>query len=107
MFWSADCGHCLETVSSLYPWQQIAENQQKVSVVAISVDETETEVNAWNQKIQELSGWKHIRATEGIRSKAASDYFILATPVMILLDAKTKEIISLPASLSELQSGLK
>lgn len=107
LFWSADCSHCMETVGSLYPWQQLAENQQKISVVAVSLDETETELKAWDQKIKELLGWKHIRASEGIRSKVASDYFVLATPVMILIDAKTKEIVSLPASINELQSNLK
>lgn len=107
LFWSADCSHCMETVGSLYPWQQLAENQQKISVVAVSLDETETELKAWDQKIKELLGWKHIRAFEGIRSKVASDYFVLATPVMILIDAKTKEIVSLPASINELQSNFK
>jgi thioredoxin-related protein len=107
LFWSADCNHCLETVGSLYPWQQLAENQQKISVVAVSLDETETELKAWDQKIKELSDWKHLRTSDGIRSKVASDYFVLATPVMVLIDAKTKEIISLPASINELQSSLK
>jgi thioredoxin-related protein len=107
LFWSADCSHCMETVGSLYPWQQLAENQQKVTVVAVSVDETETELKVWDQKIKELPGWKHIRADEGIRSKVANDYFVLATPVMILLDTKTKEIVSLPASINELESNLK
>jgi len=107
MFWSADCSHCLETVGNLYPWQQMDENQQKISVVAVSMDETDTEVKAWDQKIKELPGWKHIRADKGIRSKVASDYFVLATPVMILIDTKTKEIISLPASMNELKSNLK
>lgn len=97
----------METVGSLYPWQTLAENQQKITVVAVSLDETETEVKVWDQKIIELPGWKHIRTSEGIRSKVASDYFVLATPVMILIDAKTKEIISLPASINELQTSLK
>ena len=86
---------------------QIAENKQQISVVAVSVDETDTEVKAWDQKIKELSGWKHLGASEGIRSKVASDYFVLATPVMILIDAKTKEIVSLPASINELQTSIK
>lgn len=104
LFWSADCSHCVETVSSLYPWQQFAKQQQEISVVAVSLDETDTEVKVWNQKIKELPNWKHIRAAEGVRSKVASDYFVLATPVMILMDAITKKIISLPKSFNELQA---
>jgi hypothetical protein len=71
------------------------------------MDDTETEVNAWDQKIKELAGWKHMRAIEGINSKVASDYFVLATPVMILLNARTKEIVSLPSTFSQLKTDLQ
>lgn len=104
-FWSADCSHCIETVDAVYPWQQLAEVKPKVSVVSISLDETETEVKAWEQKIKVLAEWKNIRASDGVRSKVASDYFVLATPVMILIDAKTKEIIALPSTLQELKTA--
>ena len=105
LFWSADCSHCTETVESLYPWQNQPEIRQDISIIAISLDETETEVKSWSQKIKSLSGWKHLRAPEGVRSKVASDYFVLATPVMILLDSRTKEIISLPSSFTQLKTG--
>lgn len=73
-----------------------------MSVVAVSLDETETEVKAWEQKLKDLPGWKQLRAEEGVRSKVANDYFILATPVMVLLDTRTKQIISMPNTLNEL-----
>jgi thioredoxin-related protein len=107
MFWSAGCSHCMETVVAVYPWQQQAEVQQKVKVVAISLDETDTEIKAWEQKIKELSGWKHMRAEEGVRSKVASDYYVLATPVMVLLDAKTRTIVALPNTPEELKKALR
>ncbi len=107
LFWSAGCSHCMEMVNSLYPWQQQTEIRQKIMVVAISLDETETEIKAWEKKITELKGWKHLHAAEGIRSKAANDYFILATPVMVLLDAKTKEIVAVPNTLDELMTATK
>jgi thiol-disulfide isomerase/thioredoxin len=106
LFWSAECSHCAETINALYPWQHQQEINKKMSVVAISVDETETEIKTWNQKIKDLIGWKHMRAKDGIRSKVASDYFVLATPVMILLDAKTKEIVSIPSTFSQLKNDL-
>jgi thiol-disulfide isomerase/thioredoxin len=102
LFWSAGCSHCVETVNLLYPWQQGAEIKQKMAVVAISLDETETEIQSYRQKITELKGWKHLHDAEGVRSKVAGDYFILATPVMVLLDSKSREIIAVPNSLSEL-----
>ena len=85
----------------------MAEVKQKISVVGLSLDETETEVKAWEQKIKGLPGWKHLRAPDGVRSKVASDYFVLATPVMILIDAKTKEILALPSTFQELKTALK
>jgi thiol-disulfide isomerase/thioredoxin len=108
LFWSAGCSHCMEVVGDLYPWQQkTAEVQQKITVIAISLDETDSEVKAWEQKITELTGWRHMRAPEGVRSKVAGDYFILATPVMVLLNAKTREIVALPNTVDELMKAAK
>ncbi len=104
LFWSADCEHCAEMLGKLYPWQQQPDIRQKMTVVAISLDETETEIKAWDQKIPELKGWKHLRAEEGVRSKVASDYYVLATPVMVLIDAKTREIVAMPNTVEELKS---
>jgi thiol-disulfide isomerase/thioredoxin len=106
LFWSADCSHCVELANSVYPWQQQADNLEKIAVVAVSLDETDTEIIAWEKKIPDMKGWKHLRATEGVRSKAASDYYVLATPVMVLLDAKTREIVATPNTLAELKAAL-
>jgi hypothetical protein len=102
-FWSADCEHCEQMTSVLYPWQQQENISKKLMVLAVSLDETDTELAAWQQKMIQFSGWKHLNAPEGVRSKVASDYYILATPVMILLDAKTKEIVAMPGTLEELK----
>jgi hypothetical protein len=107
LFWSADCNHCIETVDAMVPWQRQPGIQQKLSVVAISLDESETEIDAWNQKIKSLPDWKHLRPEEGIRSKVANDYFILSTPVMVLIDSKAKQIISLPSTFSQLKEELR
>ncbi len=107
LFWSAGCSHCMELVDKLYPWQQQTDILQKVQVVAISLDETETEVKAWDQQVRKLPGWKHIRAAEGVRSKVAADYFVLATPVMVLLDVRTREIVALPDTPEALKKALQ
>ena len=60
-------------------------------------------MQAWQQKIKELNGWIHLRAVEGLRSKVANDYYILGIPVIILLNAKTKEIIALPENAEKLE----
>ena len=102
LFWSAGCSHCVEMVNNLYSWQKQSTFQSEFMVVAISLDETEMETGAWEKKIVELKGWKHLHAAEGVRSKVASNYFVLATPVLFLLDAKTKQIVAAPSSLNEL-----
>ena len=107
LFWSAGCSHCVETVNSLYPWYQQTAIQQKVKIVAISLDETETDIQSYKQKTPQLNGWTHLHAPEGVRSKVASEYFVLATPVMILLDTKTKEIVALPNTVDELMTAIK
>jgi len=106
LFWSADCSHCKEMLDNLYSWQQQPDVSQRIMVVAISLDETETEIKAWEQKMHELKGWKHLRAEEGVRSKVASDYYVLATPVMVLLDAKTREIVTAPNTVEELKEAI-
>lgn len=107
LFWSADCEHCAEMLGKLYPWQQQADISKTVMVLAISLDETETEIKKWDQKIAELKGWKHLRADEGVRSKVASDYFVLATPVMVLIDAKSRELVAMPNTFEELKAAVR
>jgi hypothetical protein len=106
LFWSADCSHCAQVVDAIYPWLLQPDNKNRASVLAVSLDETSTEIVKWNEKIPQLPGWKHMRAEEGVRSKVANDYFILATPVMIVLDAKSKEIIAMPNTPEELKNTL-
>jgi hypothetical protein len=102
LFWSADCSHCTDMVNKLYPLSLQTQIQQMLDIIAISVDETGKEIEAWQQKIQELTGWIHLRAKEGLNSKVASDYYILGVPVMILVNAENHEIIALPNSTEDL-----
>lgn len=107
VFWSADCSHCVETTQSIFEWNQNTEVSSLVDIVAISLDETSTEIEKWNQKRKELTNWLHMRAAEGIRSEAAAAYYILATPVMVLLDAQTKIIKSTPITTHELMKDFE
>lgn len=106
LFWSADCSHCKELTDKLYSRSQQIKAKQILDIIAISMEETDNEIMAWQQKIKELNCWTHLRAVEGLRSKVAGDYYILGIPVMILLNAKTKEIIALPESLEQLNELL-
>lgn len=106
LFWSADCSHCMETTSVLQPWLNEAPQSEKVAVVAVSLDETETEIGAWEKKRSDYPGWKHLRAKEGVRSQVASDYYLLSTPVMVLVDAATRKVVAVPGTVAELKKAL-
>lgn len=103
LFWSADCGHCMETVNELNNLLERKEVNGKLEVIAVSIDQTDLEIEAWNQKIRELDGWIHIRPSGDLRSQMMSDYYIIGIPVMILVDSDSKEIISLPETASQLK----
>ncbi len=106
LFWSADCGHCKELVSKLYPWHQQLSDKKLVDVFALSLDDTETEIPVWQHVITQLPGWKHIRCEGGINSQEANVYFILSTPEMILVDTKTNKICAKPENIEQLINNI-
>lgn len=106
LFYSAGCSHCTDLIKELKLWFDGLPASTRPVVIAISLDDNETYIKSWEQLITGLPDWKHLRA-EGINSPVANDYFLLSTPVMILLDSKTKEILALPSSFSELKDNRK
>ncbi len=107
LFWSADCQHCKELLAKLYPWYQNPVYKDLMDVFAISLDETDTEIAAWDKAVVNYPTFKHKRAEKGIRSTEASAYFVLATPTMILVDAKTNQIVALPENVEQLEKEMK
>ena len=104
LFWSADCNHCLQVVDELTKW--MTDNGSKIEIIAVSLDETDTELAAWNEKKKSLAGWKHLNPAGGISSKVANDYFILSTPSLFLIDSTENKIKCLPKNVSELNEFL-
>lgn len=104
LFWSADCSHCMELVNKLYTWYQKSGKKGKVSVFPVSLDETETEVAEWESAVKLLPGWFHTRAEGGVNSTEADNYYILATPVMVLVNAASGQIIDMPETVEELDA---
>ncbi|MBN2632727.1 MAG: redoxin domain-containing protein [Bacteroidales bacterium] len=107
IFWSADCQHCKELISSLYPLSMQPEYRERLEVVTISLDETDTEIMAWRSRLPELYGWKHLRLEEGVRSSTFIDYGISYTPAMFLLDAETMLIKAIPKSAVQIKRRLR
>jgi hypothetical protein len=75
-----------------------------IDVIAMSLDQTDTEVAKWNENIKQLTGWVHLRAPEGINSKVAYDYAVLATPYMYLISATKNTIIGIPDDIPQLNA---
>jgi len=106
LFWSADCDHCMLLVNSLTQWYNESGNKEKLDIVAVSLDGTETEVQAWNKTYVNLTGWKHLRAQGGVNSTVASDYAILSTPSMFLIESESNIIDDVPDNLDQLKIDL-
>ncbi len=104
LFWSAECGHCLDLVDKLYPWYRL--NKEKIDVFALSLDQTETEIPAWEKAKANLLDWTHKLTVGGVNSPEANAYYILSTPVMILVDAATNEIVAFPENIDDLNDAV-
>lgn len=77
-----------------------------MEVFALSLDYTDTEIKAWEDMRLKLDGWKHTKPAGGINSPEANAYYILATPVLILVDSKTNKIVALPNTVEELEEAI-
>ena len=107
LFWGAGCDHCKELIKKLYPWYQQAANKKQLEVFALSMDDTEPDIKLWEKVHPLLEGWNHTSPKGGINSKEANAYFILSTPVMVLVDAKTNNIVAIPETVEQLEAAMK
>jgi len=107
LFWSAGCDHCKELIKKLYPWYQQAINKKTVVVFALGMDDTEPDIKLWDKVHPLLEGWKHMLPQGGINSKVANAYFILSSPVMVLVDAQTNNIVAIPETVEQLEAAMK
>ena len=107
LFWSADCEHCQQLVNEIKQWYNEAGNKEKLNIIAVSLDDTETEVQKWENTIKTLPGWQQMRANGGVNAPVANDYAILSTPAMFLIDSKSNIIKSTPDSFEKLIKDLE
>jgi thioredoxin-related protein len=107
LFWSADCEHCQQLVNGIKQWYNETGNKEKLNIIAVSLDDTKTEVLKWENAIINLPGWKHFRAKGGVNSAVANDYAILSTPVMFLVENKSNIIMAIPDNLKQLEKELE
>lgn len=101
LFYAIWCSHCKEMLPEIYKIYKAIKNFE---VFAVSLDEKKDE---WINFIKNNSfDWINVSDLKGWESKAASDYYIYATPTMFLVDNE-KIIIAKPLTISGLKKSLE
>lgn len=84
VFWASWCPHCEEQMPKLNDWLKEHSSTQGV---AISLDENK---QVYLQSMLELPGFIHYSDFQKWESKPVKDYYIYATPTILLLDEEHK-----------------
>lgn len=99
IFYASWCPHCktlLPQISNLYQNQK----EKRFEVLAVAIDTLKTDwMNFIN--VNKLN-WLNVADLNGWGGKAATDYFIYATPTMFLVE-KEKKLIKIFADIEELK----
>jgi thiol-disulfide isomerase/thioredoxin len=101
LFWNSGCMKCLALIKQLYSWYLEKESDERPAVFTVNLDEVYN-VDGWQKKVREMPEWQHMIDSGGIDSEAANAYGILTTPVLILINSDTREIVALPDSFEEI-----
>lgn len=98
VFYSTACPHCQEMMPKLAELYK-TKNRGELAVVAVSLDSSRGE---WVNFIRKNNlAWLNLNDPKGWDGSAASDYFIYATPTMVLVD-KEKRVVGRPLTAEEL-----
>ena len=126
IFWSNSCPHCSSALKQLKKiYEQYTQNLsgfvepryahsslrgrpdrvlKNFEILAISLDEDES---VWKKTIIEGEyNWLNYSELKGWDGKIAQDYYLYATPTMLLLD-KEKKIIAKPLTVEQLKAELR
>ncbi len=107
LFWSAGCPHCVEMAKRVHKWYQQNNNQNKLEIFAISLDEDDVDISEWKKLKSNMQGWHHILAEGGVNSPQANSYFILSTPTLFIVETKNNTITALPNNIREIEEAIK
>jgi len=102
LFYVSWCPHCQAIIPKLAEYLN-QHKQIKLKVLAISLDTNKID---WLNFIKNNNlHWINLSDLKGWNDKAATDYFVYATPTMFLLD-KNKKIIGKPLTIDDLKNLL-
>ncbi len=102
VFYSTSCPHCQSMIPRL---SELAKGRKssELKVLAISLDSSRAD---WLSFIKmNVLTWTNVNDPVGWGGRAASDYFIYATPTMVLVN-KERMVIGKPLTIEELQTVL-
>jgi thiol-disulfide isomerase/thioredoxin len=103
MFWASWCPHCLEDMPAIISELNKVERSE-IEVILVSVDEVKQE---WEAAIEKHPGWwKESCDLKGWNGDMANDFYIYATPTILLLDQSGK-ILSKPVNSGQLKLALQ
>lgn len=102
-FWASDCPHCAEAVPGMK--KIAAEYAGSAQIIAISVDQDEA---AWRKAVEEkgMRTFTNIADLKGWDGKIVNDYYIYATPTILVLD-KDLKIVAKPTGVRELEGEMQ
>jgi thiol-disulfide isomerase/thioredoxin len=102
VFYSTSCPHCQTMIPRL---SEIAKGRKgsELKVLAISLDGSRAE---WLSFIRSNSlTWTNVNEVRGWQGRSTMNYFVYATPTMILVN-KERKVIAKPLTIEELQKHL-
>lgn len=102
VFWSSWCPHCADMMPDLN--ELYVQYQDRVEFIGVSVDEKKGE---WLAAVEDKKlEWPNVAELKGWDGKVATEYYIYATPTLILLDADLN-IVAKPGGMDELIKELE
>jgi len=103
VFYESDCSHCKDLLKELSQWYSVPENKVWFDVITVALDDNR---KTWEGNYQKNKfEWHDVWATGGVNSQAATDYYILSTPVIYIIDKEMK-VAAMPQTMKEIETFL-